>query len=134
MKTILKDLLKQYFLPRWIVLLYDLLVISAVFIFTTYLTVNFSLENVGTKDIYSQIFAIAIIFFGVYLLVKPHYNIIRHTTTKDFAQIVSAHIIGSISLCALSVMYRVIFTLLYPMGLSLFIFSFPSLFCSPHAL
>jgi len=86
--------------------LYDLSVISAVFIFTTYLTVNFSLENVGTKVIYSQIFAIAIIFFVVYLLVKPHYNIIRHTTTKDFAQIVSAHIIGSISLCVLSVIGR----------------------------
>lgn len=106
MKNVLKNLLKQYFLPRWIVLLYDLSVIGAVFIFTTYLIVNFTFAKLELNDIYHQIVASAIIFFVVYLLFKPHYNIIRHTTLKDFSSIVSAHIVGSICLLVLSFVGR----------------------------
>jgi len=106
MKNVLKNLLKQYFLPRWIVLLYDLSVIGAAFIFATLLSVNFSPENIHLADFYSQILASAIIFLVVYILVKPHYNIIRHTTLKDFSTIVSAHILGSMCLLGLSLFAR----------------------------
>lgn len=102
MKNLLKDLLKQYFLPRWIVLIYDLTVIAAVFIFSTYLIVNFSFKNIHLKDIYIQVFAIVTIFFMVYLILKPHHNIVRHTTLKDFSSIVSAHIVGSAGIFGLS--------------------------------
>ena len=104
MKTILKDLLKQYFLPRWIVLIYDLLVISVVLIVANFLVVNLSPGKITMEYIYPQIFAGMIIFFLVYLFIKPHHNIIRHTTLKDFSAIVSAHILGS----ALMILFSVI--------------------------
>lgn len=106
MKNVLKNLLKQYFLPRWIVLLYDLSVIGAVFVFATLLSVNFSFENVVLKDTYHQMVAVAIVFFVVYFLIKPHYNIIRHTTLKDFSSLLLAHIVGSANLCGLSFIVR----------------------------
>ena len=106
MKSVLKDLLKQYFLPKWIVLVYDLSVMGVVFIFTTYLSVNFSAEKVELHDTYLQIVAGAIIFFVVYHFVKPHHNIVRHTTLKDFSSIITAHVLGSAGLLALSVIGR----------------------------
>lgn len=106
MKNILKLMLKQYFLPKWIVLLYDLSVLGSVFIFSTYLVANFSAEQVVIKNILHQIIASAFIFFIVYLIIKPHYNIIRHTTLKDFSSIVYALLIGSSGLLVLSVTGR----------------------------
>jgi FlaA1/EpsC-like NDP-sugar epimerase len=106
MKSVLKDLLKQYFLPRWIVLLYDLSVMGSLFIFATYLIVNFSAEKVNLHNIYSQIVVGAIVFFVVYLFIKPHHNIIRHTTLKGFSSIVVAHTIGSTCLFVISIIGR----------------------------
>jgi len=106
MKHILKLLLKQYFLPKWIVLVYDLTVMGSVFIFSTYLVANFSSEQVVIQNTLHQIIAIAFIFFVVYLIIKPHYNIIRHTTLKDFSSIVYALLIGSSCLLVLSVTGR----------------------------
>jgi len=106
MKNILKLLLKQYFLPKWIVLVYDLTVMGSVFIFSTYLVANFSAEQVVIQNTLHQIIASAIIFFVVYLIIKPHYNIIRHTTLKDFSSIIYALLIGSSGLLVLSVAGR----------------------------
>jgi FlaA1/EpsC-like NDP-sugar epimerase len=106
MKSLLRDLLKQYFLPKWIVLVYDLSVMGVVFIFTIYLVASFSIEKVQLEDTYRQIIASAIIFFVVFLTFKPHHNIIRHATLKDFSSIISAHIIGSSGLLWLSVIGR----------------------------
>jgi len=106
MKSVIKDLLRKYFMPRWIVLVYDLSVMGVVFIFTTYLIVNFSYGKVELQDTYRQIIAGGVIFFAVYLIIKPHHNIIRHTTLKDFSSIVLAHIMGSAGLIGLSVIGR----------------------------
>ena len=108
MKNILKDLLKQYFLPRWIVLIYDLSIIGSVFIFINYLVENFSVEKVNRDYIYHQIVVSAFIFFVVYLIIKPHHNIVRHTTIKDFTSIVLTHSIGSVSLLGFSILWRYI--------------------------
>ncbi len=106
MKNILKLLLKQYFLPKWIVLIYDLTVIGSVFIFSTYLVANFSAEQVIIQNTLLQIIASVFVFFVVYLIIKPHYNIIRHTTLKDFSSIVYALLIGSSGLLVFSVAAR----------------------------
>ncbi len=106
MKNVLKNLLKKYFLPRWIILLIDLGVITAAFVLATFLNINFRLENLVREDFYSHIVATAILFLLVYKFVKPHYNIIRHTTLRDFSSLVLAHILGSLSLWGLSSIER----------------------------
>ena len=106
MRNALKNLLKQYILPKWIVLVYDLSVIGFVFIFTTYLIVNFSTDKVALHDTLLQFVAGAAIFFVVYFFVKPHSNIVRHTTLTDFSTIIAAHAIGSTGLLGLSLLAR----------------------------
>lgn len=106
MKNILKELLTQFFLPRWLVLAFDISVMGMVFVFTTYLIANFSADKVDLHEIFYQGIAGAIIFLMVYLFIKPHHNIIRHTTIKDFSSIVLALTIGSSCLLILSVIGR----------------------------
>src|SRR5665648_185887 len=105
MKNILKLMLKQYFLPKWIVLLYDLAVMGTVFSFSTYLVANFSAEQAELQNAIRQVIASTFIFLIVYLIIKPHYNIIRHTTLKDFSSIVIALTIGSSGLLILCLLY-----------------------------
>jgi len=107
MKNVLKLMLKQYFLPKWIVLLYDLAVIGTVFAFSTYLVANFSAEQAELQNAIRQVIASTLIFLIVYLIIKPHYNIIRHTTLKDFSSIVIALTIGSSGLLILAVFGRI---------------------------
>src|SRR5665647_296522 len=107
MKNVLKLMLKQYFLPKWIVLLYDLAVIGTVFAFSTYLVANFSAEQAELQNAIQQVIASTLIFLIVYLIIKPHYNIIRHTTLKDFSSIVIALTIGSSGLLILALFGRI---------------------------
>jgi len=107
MKNVLKLMLKQYFLPKWIVLLYDLAVIGTVFAFSTYLVANFSAEQAELQNAIRQVIASTLIFLIVYLIIKPHYNIIRHTTLKDFSSIVIALTIGSSGLLILALFGRI---------------------------
>src|SRR5665648_373372 len=85
MKNILKLMLKQYFLPKWIVLLYDLAVMGTVFSFSTYLVANFSAEQAELQNAIRQVIASTFIFLIVYLIIKPHYNIICLLYTSDAA-------------------------------------------------
>ncbi|NEW85013.1 MAG: polysaccharide biosynthesis protein [Mariniphaga sp.] len=107
MKNILKLMLKQYFLPKWIVLLYDLAVMGTVFAFSTYLVANFSAEQAELQNAMHQVIASTFIFLIVYLIIKPHYNIIRHTTLKDFSSIVYALTFGSTGLLILATFGRI---------------------------
>jgi FlaA1/EpsC-like NDP-sugar epimerase len=106
MKSDFKDLLKEYFLPKWIVLLYDLSVIGFVFMFTTYLIADFSYGKLQLLSTYHQIIASTLIYLLVYLLIKPHHNILRHTTLKDFSTIIFALVTGSVGLLGLSAIGR----------------------------
>lgn len=103
MKNLITKLLNQYFLPRWIVLIYDLSTMGIVFIFANYLVANYSATPIDLSTIIRQILASALIFFVAYRMIKPHHNIIRHTTLKDFSSITLAHIIGSAGLILLSI-------------------------------
>ena len=72
----------------------------------TYLIANFSAARIELQNLLRQIFVCVLIFISVYLIIKPHYNILRHTTLKDFSSIVYALIFGTSCLLALSVFGR----------------------------
>ena len=106
MKRFLKDILSHYFLPRWIVLLFDLTVMGVVCIFSIFLIGNFSLENFLFKLACRPALLNILLLLVVYLLIKPHHNIIRHTTIKDFSSVISANLIGSVGLLGISALFR----------------------------
>jgi len=74
--------------------------------FYTYLVASFSAGQVELQNTLHQIIANTFIFLVVYLFIKPHYNIIRHTTLKDFSSIVYALFISSSGLLVLSFIGR----------------------------
>lgn len=101
MKNVLINRLKKYFLPRWCILLMDLGVINSSFVLASFLTIGFSAEILSF-----QVVVTTFLFLTVYYFVKPHYNIIRHTTLRDFTTLVVAHVLGSLSLWGLSFIGR----------------------------
>ncbi len=108
MKIIFKFLnrLNKYFLPSWIVMLYDLTILVLVFITSTYLASNFTSEMIERHYALQQITAFTLIFFIISLYIKPHLNIIRYTTLREFSSIVHTLVLGSVCLFCLSVIGR----------------------------
>ncbi len=105
MKNFIKGIFKHYCLPRWIILAYDLLVIGIICVFSTFLIENFSAEKIQLITTYQRAAVNILIFLLVYLHIKPHHNIIRHTTLKGLSALVKANILGSIVLLGLSLSF-----------------------------
>lgn len=103
MTETIKRLLERYIAPRWIILLFDLSIMCIIFLFTNILITKKGYVINLFFDNFPQFFLIGIIFFAAYIAVKPHHNIIRHTTFKDFAVIIYAQILGSTGLLILSI-------------------------------
>ena len=103
MTKALKRLLERYIAPRWIVLMFDLSIMWVLLIATIIL---FSRQESIVSVSHDHLFQILIsggIFFLAYLIFKPHHNIIRHTTIKDFVTIIYAQILGSAGLVSVSI-------------------------------
>ena len=105
MKNFIKGIFKHYCLPRWIILAYDLLVIGIICIFSTFLIENFSAEKIQLITIFQRATVNILICLLVYLHIKPHHNIIRHTTLKGLFSLVKANTLGSIVLLGLSLSF-----------------------------
>ena len=106
MKKKLHKLLYGHFLPKWIVLAFDLSVIGLVFIFTYWLRVDFGNLRFPIHLILLQTICGLPLFLLAYYLLKPHHGIIRHTTSFDARKILFTHIIGSSGLVFISLLAR----------------------------
>lgn len=86
----------KHYLPRWVVLLFDLIIISIiVYITTALLPSNFNSEILDSD--YLIISGIAVISFLVsWLLIKPHLGIIRHFSINDIMRFTASCLLGSI--------------------------------------
>ena len=106
MKREIKRLLSGRFLPKWIILCFDLSVICVTFFLSYWLRIDLgNLINSLPHILLQAIFGLPLFFLAYYLL-KPHHGIIRHTTSYDAIKIVCAHLFGSSGLLFLSVMAR----------------------------
>lgn len=104
-----KRLLEKYIAPCWIVLIFDLSIMWALFIATIIL---FSRQESIVTIFYGhlpQIMISGAIFLIANLIFKPYHNIIRHTTIKDFVTIIYAQIFGSAGLVLVSFISHNIF-------------------------
>jgi len=104
-----KRILERHIAPRWIILLFDLTIIWCVFLLTTILIAQQGSDLIAPREYFPQIIISGAIFLIAYLIVKPHHNIIRHTTIKDFVTIIYALILGSAGLIIMSLISRDIF-------------------------
>ena len=106
MKSKIRKLVFSRFLPSWIVLAFDLSVISIVFFFTYWLRVDLGSLSISMFAIIEQTMFGLPLFIIAYLVIKPHHGIIRHTTMNDVYNILLTHFIGSSGLFLMSVMAR----------------------------
>lgn len=106
MKRKIRSLLNNHFLPKWIILIFDLSVIWIAFIFTYWLRIDFGNLRFSYYAIFQQtVFGLPLFFIAYYFL-KPHHGIIRHTTAYDARKIMFAHLIGSVGLLDISFVAR----------------------------
>lgn len=108
MKRKLHNLMDKRFLPRWIVLTFDLSVICIVFFFTYWLRVDLGNLTTPIRTIFLQTFYGLPIFIFAYIILKPHYGIIRHTTAYDARKILFTHLIGSFGFVLITLVARYI--------------------------
>ena len=102
MTEALKRFLERYIAPRWIILIFDLSIMGFVFLFTNILITHKESIIDTFFENFPQVILSGIIFSIVYYFVKPHHNIVRHTTIKDFATIIYAQFFGSLGLILIS--------------------------------
>src|SRR5690242_4262264 len=106
MKRKIHKLLDKRFLPKWMVLSFDLTVIGVVFFFSYWLRVDFGNPNFTYHIIVEKTLIGLPIFFIAYQIFKPHYGIIRHTTAFDARKIFYTHFLGSAGLFLSSIIAR----------------------------
>lgn len=98
----IKRIVDKYIAPRWIILIFDLSIMWLVFLFANILISPKEFVGHGIFNNFTLILASGAIFLTAYIIVKPHHNIIRHTTIKDFSTIIYAQILGSTGLLIMS--------------------------------
>ncbi len=100
-----KFFLKRY-LPRWMVLLFDINVVLLTFVLAYILRFNFNMEEVGRYLNLMQIVIILPVFLVSFILVKSYSGILRLSTTEDIARIIFSLSIGSSILLAVTLFNR----------------------------
>ena len=106
MTEVFKRIFEKNIAPRWIILIFDLSIMWCVFLLTTILITHKGSINTAFFDNISQLGLSGVIFFIAYYIVKPHHNIIRHTTIQDFVTIIYAQFFGSAGLILMSLIGR----------------------------
>lgn len=102
----LKVYFSKRFLPRWIVLFFDLTTICLTFVFAYLLRFNFNLNEVDKSLNLKQIFIIVPVFLLSFWLIKSYSGILRHSTTKDVMRIILSLGIGGSVLIIFSFLSR----------------------------
>jgi FlaA1/EpsC-like NDP-sugar epimerase len=98
----LKIFLDRTFLPRWMVLIADMMMICVVFMFTYFLRFNLISSAVDVPKMMIQLAAAVPFFLFAAWMIKPHHGILRHSSVRDALAVFKTMCIGSLGLIALS--------------------------------
>ena len=112
MRTRLKRFLDKVFLPRWIVLTADLLMISFVFMFTYLLRYNLVSSAVDVPKMAFQLGAGFPFFLLAARIVRPHHGIIRHSSVRDAVAVFKFLLLSAVGLILASLLGGRIFPIL----------------------
>lgn len=83
MRKKLKKLIDKRFLPRWIVLFTDMVIIVSSFLITYLLRFNLSAQHVEIPKMLVQLLAGFPFYILAVILFKPHHGIIRHSSRHE---------------------------------------------------
>lgn len=106
----MNDQIKLYFtkryLPRWLVLFFDLFIISLTFLLAYILRFNFNLNSVESTLNLVQLWVVIPVFLMGFRVVNSYSGLLRHSTTEDIGRIIFSLSIGSGILMAFSFVLR----------------------------
>jgi FlaA1/EpsC-like NDP-sugar epimerase len=102
MKTLFTSYFSKRFLPKWIILFFDLSVVVITFMVAFILRFNFSISQALIYFEPCQLLLIIPPFLISFYITKTYAGIIRHSTTKDIAIIVFSLSLGGFGLLILS--------------------------------
>ena len=96
---------KRY-LPRWLVLFFDLFSVLLTFLIAYVLRFNFNLSEAEAAFSFLQFLIIIPVFLFSFGVVRSYAGILRHSTTEDIARIIFSVSIGSAILIVFSYLAR----------------------------
>jgi FlaA1/EpsC-like NDP-sugar epimerase len=104
-KRILQTLTKGY-LPRWVVLLFDLWVIGFSFVFSYVLRYNVRPLNINMTVITWDLLIVVFIYFIAAVIFHPYAGVIRNTTASDIVKIFETVGLGTMMLLGVTLAGR----------------------------
>ena len=102
MRNKLKDIFDKVYLPRWMVLSGDIIMIFITFVLTVFLRFSLSPQQVVVQSLVLQALVIIPFFIFGEWIVKSYHGIVRHTNITDAFRVVQSTLIGSIGALIIS--------------------------------
>lgn len=102
----LNRLLKNRYLPRWVVLAFDLFVVVLAFVLSYNLRYSIASSGLDTVVVLKQSAVAAAVYLLAFLAIKPFAGIIRHTTSHDIQKILGSVIAAFMTLLAITLLTR----------------------------
>lgn len=102
-------LLKNRYLPRWVIFIFDILVVIAAYILAYNLRYNFAATELNTLDEFRQMITLLVVYCGGFALFRPFAGIIRHTTSHDIQRIFFSVLFSAVVLVAITLLSRNLF-------------------------
>lgn len=102
----LRDQLKKFvdnrFLPRWMVLAADVLIVGMAFVYVYFLRFNLISRPVDVPGMLLQLLIALPFYLSAAFIFHPHHGIVRHSGMHDAITILKAHSLFSVSLILIS--------------------------------
>ena len=98
MRKFLRNLVADWFAPRWMVFGFDIFVVAVTFALSFLLRFNLEWEEALKAFKLEYFYNVETIFIISFLLFKPYRGILRHSTTKDVLTLIYSLVFGSVAL------------------------------------
>jgi FlaA1/EpsC-like NDP-sugar epimerase len=102
-------LLKNRYLPRWVIFTFDVFIVISAFLLSYNLRYNFASSQLNTIDEFRQLIPLLVVYIAGFVIFRPFSGIIRHTTSHDIQRIFSLVLCCSLLLVAVTLASRNIF-------------------------
>jgi FlaA1/EpsC-like NDP-sugar epimerase len=98
----LKTYIEDRFMPKWLILAVDMLIVTSAFLYTYFLRYNLFAIPVPLAEMLLQVLAGAPFFILATIWFRPYVGVVRHSTVEDALILVKAHAVFSGGLALIS--------------------------------
>ena len=103
----LRAFLFKRYLPRWLVLLFDLYAVWFTLLLAYILRFNFNITLAAGYQNFAQMAMVVFVYLVSFLFFESYSGILRHSTTEDMARVILSLIVGSSVLSTITFLVRI---------------------------